>query len=125
MDFNVSLDVDVTGYSGKFGHDRPEAPSDYEYRREYPEYGIVVYVSKVGGGRLGKSYEGFWHYLVLPLPTPYLVLPLSSLCACACAHETKPLFWGSDLRTGAVPHAAAAEDVADYYLMLTTEPSEK
>lgn len=37
---------------------------------EAPEYvelfddGTVVMVSKVGGGTLGKAYEGWWSYLV-------------------------------------------------------------
>lgn len=46
-----------------FDHDRPNSlnPSDWEYAHIAPD-GATILISKVGGGTLGKRYEGHWHY---------------------------------------------------------------
>jgi hypothetical protein len=49
--------------AASFDHDKPDAsqPQDWEYG-EVDYYGAVILVSKVGGGTLGRQYEGSWHY---------------------------------------------------------------
>lgn len=44
--------------------------ADHEYRTEVPPLPgsdglLLLYVSKVGGGRLGERYEGAWYYQVI------------------------------------------------------------
>ena len=38
--------------------------SDYEYRVNIPDTPLWVNISKVGGGTVGKSYEGTWEYQI-------------------------------------------------------------
>lgn len=46
-----------------YDHERPSAlhPQDWEYAAVMPN-GATVLVSKVGGGTLGRYYDGAWHY---------------------------------------------------------------
>lgn len=37
---------------------------DFEYVQDFNDDGYIVYVSKVGGGTLGRSYEGAWLYRI-------------------------------------------------------------
>lgn len=45
-----------------FDHERPNSanPDEWEYRTIID--GSRVLISKVGGGTLGRSYDGAWHY---------------------------------------------------------------
>jgi len=62
---------------------------------EYPEPRITISVSKVGGGTLGESYEGLWHYRIYTRGYPVIA--------------------GNDLHTGTPKtHEQAARIVAGF-----------
>ena len=66
---------------------------------EYPEPEIIISVSKVGGGTLGKSYKGSWEYRVSIRGLPEYVPPML----------------GDDLTTGTPKtHAQVAQIIAGY-----------
>jgi hypothetical protein len=46
-----------------YDHERPNSlnPSEWEYSVIAPD-GATILISKVGGGTLGKPYDGTWHY---------------------------------------------------------------
>lgn len=46
-----------------FDHDRPNSldPNAWEWQH-VTEEGATVLVSKVGGGTIGRRYDGAWHY---------------------------------------------------------------
>lgn len=98
----MKFEKPLNEYTGKFEHDKPNSFGDYEWCTIDDVNEIRVYVSKVGGGTLGKEYEGFWHYLIVPQHG---------------GETLEILFQGSDLQTpiGAT-HQKAAECAADYYL---------
>jgi hypothetical protein len=77
-----------------FDHDRPDAlrPNDWELGI-VTTTGATVLVSKVGGGTLGRSYDGTWHYSYSRRD-----------------HHAE----GSDLTTPAVDHWQAAGIVAEF-----------
>lgn len=81
--------------SNMFAQDRPDplVPSDWEYQTVTPE-GATVLVSKVGGGTLGRRYDGAWHY----------------------SYSRRDFHTeGSDLHTGMpYSHSEAAELIADF-----------
>lgn len=81
-----------------FDHDRPDAsdPDAWEYSTDID--GATVRISKVGGGTIGRSYTGSWHY---------------SLVGGGTGTDTE----GSDLTTGSpVTHEEAAVIVADFLI---------
>lgn len=66
---------------------------------------LVILVSKVGGGTLGRAYDGRWLYRVRPV-----------------SRRAAVLAEGNDLNTGTPKtHAEAAEIVADFVRDLTPE----
>lgn len=73
-----------------FDHDYPgDGGHEYETMTEAG----AVRVSKVGGGTIGRAYQGAWHY-----------------------HVRGTAFRGSDLVTGSpTTHHEAAQTVADFY----------
>jgi hypothetical protein len=103
----MQFEKPLNEYTGQFGHEKPERLGDYEWCNIDDERGIRVYVSKVGGGTLGKEYEGFWHYLVISQ---------------RAGESLEILFQGSDLETPVgANHREAAELAADYYEQLREE----
>jgi hypothetical protein len=83
-----------------YSHEYPTSDDEWEHCKRCGPF--AVYVSKVGGGTLGRSYEGAWHYQIVDYrdgsPTWGLIVTR-----------------GSDLNTGTpATHAEAAEIVADF-----------
>jgi hypothetical protein len=66
---------------------------EHEFTIDY--FGGNVGVSKVGGGTIGRAYEGFWHYTIVP--------------------DQGEVITGSDLFTGTPKnHQEAADLVLDF-----------
>ena len=77
----------------RFAHEAPAELADFEAVVEFDE-GVRVRVSKVGGGTIGHSYRGAWHYRV--------EVPLEDAVS------------GSDYDSGVrQTHAEAAEQILD------------
>lgn len=83
-----------------YSHDHPADLSEWEYRAtlglaDYPT-DLILYVSKVGGGTIGRGYVGAWHYRA---ETP----------------DGEVVAEGWDLETGSpTSHHEAAAIVADF-----------
>lgn len=86
-----------------FDHERPSEPEDFEFSTQFDEtpsgQPLRVYISKVGGGTVGKAYTGeYWHYLAL-------------------TEGQGVVMEGSDLRVGkSATHDGAAAEVYEVYM---------
>lgn len=79
--------------SADYSHDAPADLADFEAVVLLDD-GVIVRVSKVGGGTVGHSYRGVWHYRV--------EVPLEDVVQ------------GSDFESGSkLTHAEAAEQILD------------
>lgn len=82
--------------SADYSHDAPAELADFEAVVLLDD-GVIVRVSKVGGGTVGHSYRGAWHYRV--------EIPLEDAVS------------GSDFETH-IPktHAEAADEILDFVI---------
>jgi hypothetical protein len=88
-----------------------DGPEDHEYQTDVPSLlrtdhqTVMIYVSKVGGGTVGKSYSGSW--------------------AWSCVIDGEETGHGDDLSTGMPKtHAETARLVADFLAGSYPEGSE-